>query len=64
MIQERVRAGLDRAREQGKVLGRPKVSSRIELLIRQKRGQGMGILKIAREVGVGTSVVQRVLSTA
>ena len=64
MIQERVRAGLDRAREQGKVLGRPKVSSRIELLIHQKRGQGMGILKIAREVGVGTSVVQRVLSTA
>jgi DNA invertase Pin-like site-specific DNA recombinase len=64
MIQERVRAGLNRAREQGKVLGRPKVSSRIELLIRQKRGQGMGILKIAREVGVGTSVVQRVLSTA
>ena len=26
MIQERVRAGLERAREQGKVLGRPKVS--------------------------------------
>ena len=64
MIQERVRAGLDRAREQGKVLGRPKVSSRIELLIRQKRGQGLGILKIAREVGVGTSVVQRVLKAA
>ena len=64
MIQERVRAGLDRAREQGKVLGRPKVLSSIELLIRQKRGQGMGILKIAREVGVGTSVVQRVLKAA
>jgi DNA invertase Pin-like site-specific DNA recombinase len=62
MIQERVRAGLDRAREQGKVLGRPKVSPRTETLIRQKRARGMGILKIAREVGVGTSVVQRVLS--
>jgi len=61
MIQERVRAGLERAREQGKVLGRPKVSSRTESLIRQKREQGMGILKIAGEVGVGTSVVQRVL---
>ena len=61
MIQERVRAGLERAREQGKVLGRPKVSLRTESLIRQKRDKGMGILKIAREVGVGTSVVQRVL---
>ena len=61
MIQERVRAGLERAREQGKVLGRPKVSPRKESLIRRKREQGMGILKIASEVGVGTSVVQRVL---
>jgi DNA invertase Pin-like site-specific DNA recombinase len=64
MIQERVRAGLERAREQGKVLGRPKVSARTETLIRQKRKQGMGILKIASEVGVGTSVVQRVLKAA
>ena len=64
MIQERVRAGLERAKEQGKVLGRPKVSPRTESLIRKKREQGMGILKIARELGVGTSVVQRVLKAA
>ena len=64
MIQERVRAGLERAREQGKVLGRPKVSPRTEVLIRKKRLEGMGILKIAKEVGVGTSVVQRVLKAA
>jgi DNA invertase Pin-like site-specific DNA recombinase len=64
MIQERVRAGLELAREQGKVLGRPKVPARTESLIRQKRKQDMGILKIAREVGVGTSVVQRVLKAA
>lgn len=63
MIQERVRAGLQRARAQGKVLGRPKVSARTETLIRQKRERGMGILKIAREIGAGTSVVQRVLSS-
>jgi DNA invertase Pin-like site-specific DNA recombinase len=63
MIQERVKAGLERARAQGKVLGRPKVSARTETLIRRKREQGLGILKIAREVGVGTSVVQRVLSS-
>jgi DNA invertase Pin-like site-specific DNA recombinase len=64
MIQERVRAGLERAREQGKVLGRPKVPPRTEVLIRKKRQEGMGILKIAREVGVGTSVVQRILKAA
>jgi DNA invertase Pin-like site-specific DNA recombinase len=62
MIQERVRAGLERAREEGKALGRPKVSARTEAQIRRTREQGMGILRIAREVGVGTSVVQRVLS--
>ena len=64
MIQERVRAGLERAREQGKVLGRPKVSPRTEALILRKRAEGLGILKIAKEVGVGTSVVQRVLKAA
>ena len=64
MIQERVRAGLERAREQGKVLGRPRVSTHTEALIRRKRAEGMGILKIAKEVGVGTSVVQRVVKAA
>jgi DNA invertase Pin-like site-specific DNA recombinase len=64
MIQERVRAGLERAREKGKVLGRPKVSPHTEALIRRKRAEGLGILKIAKQVGVGTSVVQRVLKAA
>lgn len=65
MIQERVRAGLERAREQGaRSLGRPRVSTHTEALIRRKRAEGMGILKIAKEVGVGTSVVQRVVKAA
>lgn len=61
MIQERVRAGLERARDEGKTLGRPRVSASTEAKIREKRGQGLGILKIARDLGVGTSVVQRVV---
>ena len=61
MIQERVKAGLERARAQGKVLGRPKVSSRVEARICKERTAGKGILKIAKELGVGTSVVQRVV---
>ena len=64
MIQERVKAGLERAREQGKVLGRPKVSPKVERAIVKARRQGKGIRKIASEVGCGVSVVQRVVATA
>ena len=53
MIQERVKAGLARARAQGKVLGRPRVSSRIEPTVRALRAKGKGIHAIAREAGVG-----------
>ena len=55
IIQERVRAGLARAREAGTRLGRPTVRIRE---IRQLKATGMGLRRIAREVGVGTSVVQ------
>jgi DNA invertase Pin-like site-specific DNA recombinase len=61
MIQDRVKAGLARARKEGKTLGRPKVSEVTENDIHKLREKGMGILKIARELGVGTSVVQRVV---
>jgi DNA invertase Pin-like site-specific DNA recombinase len=60
MIVERVNAGLARARAQGKRLGRPTVDAEVEKKIKQRRAKGVGMLKIARELGVGTSVVQRV----
>lgn len=60
MIQARVKAGLERARARGKKLGRPKVSSSTEAKILAARSTGRGIRKIARELGVGVSVVQRV----
>lgn len=62
LIRTRVVAGLDRARAQGKQLGRPKADADVEGRIKELRATGMGILKIAREVGCGTSVVQRVLA--
>jgi hypothetical protein len=34
----------------------------VEARIRELRAEGMGILKIGRTLGVGTSVVQRVLA--
>ena len=62
MISERVKSGLARAKSSGKTLGRPKVSKQREAQIIKLRKQGMGILKIGKELGVGTSTVQRVIS--
>lgn len=59
MIRERVRAGLERA--QGKTLGRPRTPEIVEDPIRAARLQGMGIQKIASELGIGVSTVQRVV---
>jgi DNA invertase Pin-like site-specific DNA recombinase len=61
MIQERVKAGLHRARAQGKTLGRPRTPTDVEGKIRSARQQGKGIKKIARELGIGVSTVQRVV---
>ena len=62
MIQERISAGLQRAKAEGKKLGRPRIPVETEQAIRRARAQGKGILKIAREVGVGTATVQRVIT--
>jgi DNA invertase Pin-like site-specific DNA recombinase len=64
MIQERVKAGLKRAKAQGKVLGRPKVKEGTEVAIRKLRDTGMGKRKIAGQLGVGVSTVMRVLGKA
>lgn len=61
MISERVKSGLARAKSNGKTLGRPKVSDEVEDQILELREQGMGILKIGKELGIGTSTVQRVI---
>ena len=60
IIRSRVLAGLDRVRQQGKKLGRPKVSSKTEDAIRKHLSAGNGILKVAALVGVGSGTVQRV----
>ena len=62
MIQERVRAGLARARAQGKVLGRPRVHAKVEAAIRALRAKGRGIHAIAKEAGVGVGTVQRIIA--
>ena len=66
MIQERVRAGMARAKakgtKSGNAIGRPSVSAAIEDRIRELRAEGLGMLKIATRAGCGVSVVQRVLA--
>jgi len=60
IIRERVNAGLARARAKRTKLGRRPVKPAVEGRIRELKR--MGILKIGRTVGVGTGVVQRVVS--
>jgi hypothetical protein len=62
IIRERVNAGLARAKAKGTKLGRRTVKASVEARIRELKAEGMGILKIGRTVGVGTSVVQRVVA--
>jgi DNA invertase Pin-like site-specific DNA recombinase len=60
MIVERVKAGLSRARSQGKRLGRRPVSDAVVARIREQLATGAGILRVAKELGVGTGTVHRV----
>ena len=60
MIRQRVHAGLKRAVEQGKQLGRPKISAALEKRIQTQLQAGKGILKVSRECSVGTGTVQRI----
>lgn len=60
MIQERVRAGLARAKAQGKHLGRPRVAAELEAKVATSLREGLGIHRTARLHGVGTSTVQRI----
>jgi len=61
MIRERVMSGLARARADGTRLGRPRVGPEVEAAILRERASGKGMRRIARDLGIGCSVVQRVI---
>ena len=63
MIQERVRAGLARARAAGKRLGRPKVGADESGIIAAVEG-GLSIRRTALQFGVSPAKVQRVVGQA
>jgi DNA invertase Pin-like site-specific DNA recombinase len=60
MIRQRIRAGLRRAVEAGKQLGRPKIDPALEKRIQSQLRAGKGMLAIARDLGAGTGTVQRI----
>lgn len=66
LIDQRIKAGVQRAREKGtksgRPFGRPKIDVKIEAKIKGGLQRGTGILKLAKQHGVGTSVVQRIKS--
>jgi DNA invertase Pin-like site-specific DNA recombinase len=60
MIAERVRAGMARAKSQGKHCGRPKIAPATERAVRASLAKGKGICGTARDHGVGVATVQRI----
>jgi DNA invertase Pin-like site-specific DNA recombinase len=64
MIQERVRAGLRRAKDEGKQLGRPRLAADLEKRIlnalNARKTTGDSVRKIAARFGVAASTVQTI----
>jgi DNA invertase Pin-like site-specific DNA recombinase len=68
IIQERIHAGIARARKHGTKSGRPigrapTAPSKVKA-IRTELAKGTGIIKAAKLCGVGVSVVQRIKAEA
>lgn len=59
MIKERVNAGLARAKAEGKILGRPKLSQRKETAVREALMNGASIRDAAGSCGVSVGIVHR-----
>jgi DNA invertase Pin-like site-specific DNA recombinase len=60
MIQERVRAGLARAKAEGKILGRPRLDALTEHKVHKMLEDGVGMLRIADKLKVSSGTVQRI----
>jgi DNA invertase Pin-like site-specific DNA recombinase len=64
ILQERVKAGLERARAQGKTLGRPKVPPILVDKIKSLRQQGLSYPVIARRTGVSVGKAHAIVMSA
>ncbi|WP_062224275.1 recombinase family protein [Aureimonas sp. D3] len=60
LLIERTHAGLIRAKEQGKVLGRPRsLTDAQKQMVREKLGEGASVSKLSRDYGVSRQTIQR-----
>jgi DNA invertase Pin-like site-specific DNA recombinase len=57
IIRQLAKGGLKRAQAR---LGRPKVDISLERKAQKQRKKGVGILKVAKMLGLGTGTVQRI----
>ena len=64
-LSERTIAGLERARAQGRIGGRPRVEDNLKLMQRYRRlrKQGLSVRKIAAELDISATSVQKLAST-
>jgi len=60
MIRQRIKAGLKRAVAQGVKLGRPKIDNATARKVRRQLAKGVGMLRVAKSLGIGTGTVQRI----
>ena len=63
LIRERVVMGLHKARQQGKKLGRPRLSVDVQRL-RKLKSEGLSLRAIARETGISRTIVSDLLSAS
>jgi DNA invertase Pin-like site-specific DNA recombinase len=62
IIQERVKAGMQRARKKGKHLGRPRKRDQIAAEVKRLSEAGNSNRKIGKELGVSEGTVRRILA--
>jgi len=62
MIRERIMSGLNRAREQGKILGRKtKINDSLITAVRLLRDRGVSIKNISKELKIGVGTVYKII---
>lgn len=64
MIQDRVKAGLERAKAKGVVLGRPKVSEKKKEQVFILKRDGRSVRAIAKETGLSVGSVHKIVKAA
>ena len=62
-ISERTKAGLERARAEGKRLGRPKVRDEVRDKVMELWNQGKSKYRISKELGISTSTVFHIVNS-